>query len=129
MQRFIFILLLLVPSGMLAGKSAKWSKTASGICFRIYTDDTSKPKPVYGDHIRMQLRKIAPDKKEVFNTRIFDPEFGVELDYKKPDKPADVTELFAYMGTGDSAQARIPANLVDSAGSKKKILHVLASPA
>lgn len=120
MQRFILILLFLIPLFIYAGKSAKWCKTPSGISYKIYTRDTSKAKPVYGDHIRMQLRKIAPDKKEVFNTKVFDAEHGVELDYKNPVSKPDVTEVFAYMGIGDSAQARIPANLIDSNGSKKK---------
>ena len=51
---------------------------------------------------------------------IFDAHSGVDMDFKKPDKSADITEIFLLMGKGDSAVVIVPANIVDSNGSKKK---------
>lgn len=120
MRLQILIFFYVLTNGALAFGKTVWKTTASGISYIIYTKDTTKPKPLYGDHIWMQLRKIAPNKKEVFNTRIFDAEEGVEMDFKQSLKKTDVTEVFAYMGIGDSAQVKIPASLIDSNGSNKK---------
>lgn len=86
----------------------------------MFTNDTSKARPVYGDHIWMHLRKYGYNRKEMFNTRIFDVAEGVEMEYKKSERKADVTEVFAFMGAGDSAQVRIPARLLDSLAPPKK---------
>jgi len=120
MHRFIFIILFLIPLGVFSFCKKKWSKTPSGIYYKIYTNDTSKAKPVYGDHIWMHLRKYSPKEKEIFNTRIFDAAKGVEMDYKRSDKNADVTEIFSLLGKGDSALVKISAAILDSNGSKKK---------
>jgi FKBP-type peptidyl-prolyl cis-trans isomerase FkpA len=120
MKRFIFIILFLIPFGVFSFCHHKWQKTASGIYYKVYSKDTSKAKPIYGDHICMHLRKYSTKKKEIFNTRIFDAQKGVEMDYKKPEKTSDVTEIFSFLGRGDSAFVKIPANLIDSNGSKKK---------
>jgi FKBP-type peptidyl-prolyl cis-trans isomerase len=120
MRLQILIFFYVLTNGALACGKTAWKTTASGISYVIYTKDTTKPKPLYGDHIWMQLRKIAPSKKEVFNTRIFDAEEGVEMDFKQSVKKTDVTEVFAFMGIGDSAQVTIPASLIDSNGSSKK---------
>jgi len=120
MKRLIFSILFIVPVGLYSANHKKWKQTASGIYFKIYTKDTAKLKPVYGDHIWMHLRKFSPKKKEIFNTRIFDTKRGVEMDYKQPVKEIDVTEIFAYMGIGDSAFVKIPSAVYDSNGSAKK---------
>lgn len=120
MRRLIFILLFSFPLGLYAAGSIKWKKTAAGIYYKIYTLDTLKPKPVYGDHIWMHLKKYSPAKKEVFNTKIFDTGKGVEMEFKKSSKETDVTELFCLMGKGDSAVLKVPANLIDSVGHPKK---------
>lgn len=120
MRLQILIFFYVLTNGALACGKTVWKTTASGISYAIYTKDTTKPKPLYGDHIWMQLRKIAPSKKEVFNTRIFDAEEGVEMDFKQSVKKTDVTEVFAFMGIGDSAQVKIPASLIDSNGSTRK---------
>jgi hypothetical protein len=70
MKRFIFIILFLIPFGVFSFCHQKWQKTASGIYYKVYTKDTSKLKPVYGDHIWMHLRKYSVKQKEIFNTRI-----------------------------------------------------------
>ena len=114
MLRVVFILFFLLPVCILASDKIKWKQTASGIYYKIYKTDTGKLKPVYGDHIWMHLRKYGPNKKEIFNTRIFDIQNGVEMDYKKPNRKADVTEIFSLMGIGDSAYVKIPSNLIDS---------------
>jgi FKBP-type peptidyl-prolyl cis-trans isomerase FkpA len=120
MQRFIFIILFFIPAIVLSNCHKNWKQTPSGILYKIYTSDTSKPKPVNGDHIWMHLRKYSPNEKEIFNTRIFDVIKGVEMDYKKPQKNTDVTEIFSLLGKGDSALVKISARLLDSIGSKKK---------
>lgn len=120
MRLQILIFFYVLTNGALACGKTVWKTTASGISYVIYTKDTTKPKPLYGDHIWMQLRKIAPSKKEVFNTRIFDAEEGVEMDFKQSVKKTDVTEVFAFMGIGDSAQVTIPASLIDSNGSSRR---------
>jgi hypothetical protein len=86
----------------------------------VYTTDTTKQKPLYGDHIWMHLRKMDVKGKEIFNTRIFDVNKGVEMEYKKPEKKADITEIFLLMGRGDSAFVMIPSILVDTNGTRKK---------
>lgn len=120
MYRFIFIILFSFPLLSFSVCKKKWQKTASGIYYRVYTNDTTQLKPVYGDHIWMHLRKYSVKKKEIFNTRIFDKERGVEMDYKMPVKSADVTEIFSLLGKGDSAKVMIRSNLIDSNGSKRK---------
>ncbi|MFN8237798.1 MAG: FKBP-type peptidyl-prolyl cis-trans isomerase [Chitinophagales bacterium] len=120
MRPQILIFFYVLMNSALACGNTAWKTTASGISYIVYTKDSTKPKPLYGDHLWMQLRKIAPSKKEVFNTRIFDAEEGVEMDFRQSAKKADVTEVFAYMGIGDSAQVKIPASLIDSNGSAKK---------
>jgi hypothetical protein len=42
------------------------------------------------------------------------------MDYKQPVKEIDVTEIFGYMGIGDSAFLKIPSAVYDSNGSAKK---------
>lgn len=98
----------------------KWVKRPDGILYKIFTKDTAKTKPIYGDHIWMHLQKISPLKKEIFNTKIFGMENGVDMDYKKPAKETDITTFFQKMGKGDSSVVKIPANFIDSAGSAKK---------
>ena len=120
MQRLIFIILIIIPLGVFSCNKKKWKHTESGISYRIYTSDTAKLKPVYGDHIWMHLRKFSPKQKEIFNTRVFDTKNGVEMDYKKSAKETDVTEIFSLMGKGDSAIVKIPSNILDSNGSVKK---------
>lgn len=120
MQRLIFIILFLIPVGVFSVNLKKWKHTPSGIYYKIYTRDTAKQKPVYGDHIWMHLRKFSPKQKEIFNTRVFDVKNGVELDYKKSLKETDVTEVFSFMGKGDSAIVKIPSSVFDSNGSEKK---------
>jgi FKBP-type peptidyl-prolyl cis-trans isomerase len=120
MKRYIFIIIILIPVGAFAFCQPKWSKTPSGIYYKVYSNDTTKPKPFYGDHIWMHLRKFSTKKKEIFNTKIFDITKGVEMDYKKPEKNTDVTEIFRYLGIGDSAFVKIRASEIDSNGSKKK---------
>ena len=120
MQRIILIILFIIPIGVFSFCNTKWKKTSSGIYYKIYTKDTLKPKPIYGDHIWMHLRKYSPKKKEIFNTRIFDAENGVEMDYKMSVKNTDVTEIFSLLGKGDSALVKIKTSLLDSNGSKKK---------
>ena len=120
MQRLIFIILFIIPIGIFAFNKKKWRQTPSGIYYKIYTDDTSKLKPVYGDHIWMHLRKFSPKQKEIFNTRVFDVKNGVEMDYKKGAKETDVTEIFSFMGKNDSAIVKIPSNMYDSNGNAKK---------
>ncbi len=121
MQRFIFILFFFLM-WVIAPVSArqKWVKRSDGISYKIVTKDTSKAKPVYGDHIWMHLQKIAPSKKEIFNTKIFGMENGVDMEYKVPAKQTDITTFFQKMGKGDSAVVKIPASLMDSAGSARK---------
>jgi hypothetical protein len=116
----IFLILLLIPACIYSVNLKKWKKTSSGIYYKIYTNDSTKERPAYGDHIWMHLRKFGLDEKEMFNTRIFDAARGVEMEYKLPDKKGDVTEIFSLMGTGDSAFVMIPANLTDANGSSKK---------
>ncbi len=120
MQRLIFIILFLIPGIAFSISKKNWKQTPTGIYYRIYTKDTTKEKPVYGDHIWMHLRKFSPKQKEVFNTRVFDTKNGVEMDYKKSAKETDVTEIFSLMGIGDSAIVKIPGNILDSNGSAKK---------
>ena len=86
MQRIILIILFIIPIGVFSFCNKKWKQTPSGIYYKIYTNDSLKAKPVYGDHIWMHLRKNSLKKKEIFNTRIFDVEKGVEMDYKKNGK-------------------------------------------
>lgn len=97
-----------------------WQKTASGICYKLYTNDKSQARPKIGDYIWMHLVKYSTTKKEIFNTRIFDVGNGVEMQLKAAQKQVDVTEIFTHMGKGDSALVKIPCHLLDSNGSKKK---------
>lgn len=120
MQRIIFVILFVIPVGVFSFCNKKWKQTPSGIYYKIYTNDTSKPKPIYGDHIWMHLRKYSPKENEIFNTRIFDAVNGVEMDYKMSSKNTDVTEIFSLLGRGDSALVKIKTSLLDSNGSKKK---------
>ncbi|MDB5227994.1 MAG: FKBP-type peptidyl-prolyl cis-trans isomerase [Bacteroidota bacterium] len=120
MKKLIIILFFIIPAALFSFHKKGWKHTASGIYYKIYTCDTSKEKPVYGDHIWMHLQKFGLNNKEIFNTKIFDAKIGVEMDFKKPEKKADVTEIFAFMGKGDSAMVVIPSDLADSNGSKKK---------
>lgn len=64
MKRLIFSILFIVPVGLYSANHKKWKQTASGIFYKIYTNDTAKLKPVYGDHIWMHLRKFSPKKKK-----------------------------------------------------------------
>ena len=66
----------------------------------------------------MHLRKHGLDKKEMFNTRIFDMVKGVEIGLSKHVEA--VAEVFAFMGKGDSAYVKIPSNLLDTNGNPKK---------
>lgn len=120
MRPLIFILCLMVPPGVFSCSKKKWKQTPAGVYYRLFTTDSLKEKPVYGDHIWMHLRKFSPKQKEIFNTRVFDMKNGVEMDYKKPARESDVTSVFLLMGRGDSAIVKIPARLVDSNGSDKK---------
>lgn len=119
-MKHILILLFLLPVCLYSINVKKMKHTASGIYYKIYTNDSSKVKPVYGDHIWMHLRKYGLKGKEVFNTRIFDVNNGVEMEFKKPEKKADVTEIFSLMGIGDSALVMIPGKLLDSNARGKK---------
>lgn len=129
MQRYIFILFFLMPvfGFSLCGK--KWKQTSSGLYYKLYTSQPNSIKPVFGDHIWMHLRKYGPDKKELFNTKIFDIGNGVEMEYRVPQKKGDITEMFLLMGKGDSALVKVPASLLDTNGRKNKyytfILHLI----
>jgi len=120
MRTLIFILCLMVSSGVFSCPKKKWKQTPSGVYYQLFTNDSLKEKPVYGDHIWMHLRKFSPKQKEIFSTRVFDMKNGVEMDYKKPAKESDVTAIFLLMGKGDSAVVRIPARFIDSNGCDKK---------
>ncbi len=120
MKNKLFLLLLLLFVHGLSAPFKKWRQTPSGLYYKVYTSDTSKPKPEYGDHIWMHLRKYGWNKKELFNTMIFDTRSGVEMDFRKADKPSDITEIFQFMGKGDSAVVMIPASIADSNGSRNK---------
>ncbi len=120
MQRLIFTILFFIPVSLFSLNKKIWKKTPNGINYKIYTDDTTKSKPVYGDYIWMHLRKFSPKQKEIFNTRVFDVVNGVEMEYKKPIKKSDVTEIFSFMGKGDSAIVKIQSDVFDSNGSPKK---------
>ncbi len=118
MKQVIFGILVLVCIAACQQKS--WQQTASGIQYKIFTNDTSKPKPIYGDHIWMHLRKYTHTKKEIFNTSIFDNKNGVELEFKKSANAHDILSYFTLLGRGDSMWVRIPMHLVDSNSTKKK---------
>lgn len=120
MKRLIFIILFLIPIGVFCFNKKKWKQTPLGIYYKVYTNDAAKPKPEYGDHVWMHLRKFSPKKKEIFNTKIFDTKSGVEMDFKKPEKVSDVIAFFSMTGKGDSVIVKVPSNLLDSNGSKKK---------
>ena len=120
MKQIIFIILFIIPFGSFSFNKKKWSQTSSGIYYKVYTNDTTKAKPVFGDHIWMHLRKFSPKKKEIFNTKIFDTKSGVEMDFKKPEKKGDVIAVFSMLGKGDSAIVKVPVRLLDSIGSKHK---------
>lgn len=104
---------------LLSCTKMKWNQTTTGLKYKIYTSDTSKEKPVYGDFIWMHLQKISPEKKELFNTKIFEAKDGVEMEYKKPLKETDVTTIFSLMGKGDSAIVKIPAKIIDNNHPKR----------
>src|SRR3954468_16820123 len=118
MKKSVLIYLFILPIVLFSSNNKKWKHTVFGISYKIYTNDTSKEKPVYGDHIWMHLQKFGLNNKEMFNTKIFDTKTGVEMDFKKPEKSGDVTEIFSLMGRGDSALVAIPAHLTDSNGDK-----------
>ena len=120
MKRLIFIILFLIPGVLFSINKKKWKQTKSGVYYKVFTNDTAKAKPVYGDHIWMHLKKFSPKNKEIFNTKIFDTRNGVEMDFKKPEKPGDVIAIFSMMGKGDSALVKVPENLLDSNGNKKR---------
>lgn len=117
----LFILLCLAclsleakpPKGMLSHPDGFWYSI-----IRAYADTSSHP--VFGDYIFMHLIKVHPDKREVFNTHIFNTPEGVEFLLDQPAKVPDVTQAFTLMNPGDSAVVMIPASKVDAHGSSKK---------
>ena len=120
MKTAVSILLLIFSFIVISCNKPTWQKTENNIRYQIFTNDTNKPKPIVGDHIWMHLRKYSPDKKELFNTAIFETENGVELDLKNPEQLSDVISFFNKLGIGDSAYIQIPKHLLDSTQPSKK---------
>lgn len=120
MKQKLVILLLLLPAAIFSCNKKQWKKTADGIYYKISTDDTNKVKPKYNDYVWMHLKKYESKKKELFNTRIFDKDKGVEMQLKYSDKKGEIAPFFLLLGKGDSVVIRIPKNLLDSNGSAKK---------
>lgn len=120
MKQKISILFILLPLFLFSFNKKKWKKTDDGIYYTIFTNDANKIKPKYNDYVWMHLKKYGNKKKELFNTRIFDKEKGVEMQLKYSDKKAEIAPFFLLLGNGDSAIIKIPKNLLDSNGSKKK---------
>lgn len=119
-QKLILLLLLSFPVVLFSFNKKKWKKTDDGIYYKVFTNDIHKPKPVYNDYVWMHLKKYESKKKELFNTRIFDKEKGVEMQLKYSDKKAEIAPFFLLLGKGDSAIIKIPKNLLDSNGCKNK---------
>ena len=120
MKQIIFGIFLL-GSGMIAScQKNSWQQTSTGIKYKLFTNDSIKDKPVFGDHIWMHLRKYDHHRKELFNTKVFETENGVSLDYRKPNNLNDVISFFSYLGKGDSMIVKIPTYLVDSLKHKSK---------
>lgn len=119
-MKWLFTGILLLPLSIFACGKKGWKTTESGIQYKVFPSGDTSPRPVFGDYIWMHLRKLSPNRKELFNTRVFNATQGVEMEYKASPYKVDVTEVFAYMQKGDSAQVRIPSHLLDSSGARNK---------
>lgn len=114
MRFFIFGILFFFLLPVFACHKQKWIHTSNGISYQLFSLDTSKAKPIYGDRIWMHLRKYSDENKEIFNTNIFETTSGVELEFKQSTNANDVIQFFSLLGKGDSIKLKVPAHLLDS---------------
>ncbi len=120
MKSSIISFLVVCPLLVFSFSKKKWKKTEDGIYYQIFSSDTTTEMPMYDDYVWMHLKKYSPKNKEVFNTRVFDKENGVELQLKHPNKKGEITDFFTKMHKGDSAIVKIPVRLVDRHKKGKK---------
>lgn len=94
-----------------AGNGPNYKTTPNGLQYRIIKDNKQR-KAQIGDYISLNMTYKTDKDSVLFTTRSMNNNEPVEVPVSAPQFKGDATEGFTFLGTGDSAEFKMPVDSI-----------------